>query len=507
MTRKNVSIERLKEVIAKLKISGKKIVLCHGVFDLLHIGHINHFQEAKNYGDILVVTVTSDQYVNKGPNRPAFDEQNRITALAALKVIDYVALNRNPTAISAIKELKPDFYCKGPDYKSHDDDISGKIKDEVNAIKQIGGKIIYTKGTTFSSSKLINKFNHSYSTEQKIMINKIKREYSFPKIRELIESFKKLKVLVIGETIIDQYVFCDALGKSGKEPVLVLRDIRTEEYLGGAAAISRHISPFCNKITLLSMLGEKCEFLKEIKRNLPKNIKFDYIKKKNSPTILKKRFLDHVSNNKVLGVYKINDDALTAAEEKLFNKKLKKLLSSHNLIIVSDYGHGLISEKSSKIICRNSKYLALNAQVNAANVGYHSMRKYKNADCVIINEQEIRHELRNKNSSTESLMKRLSREQKIKNLIVTKGINGSIFYNKKNNKFKLSDAFAKKSIDKIGAGDSMLSLIALSLKSGLIEELALLIGSLAAAHSVETIGNKEAVNKLKILKSIEHLLK
>ena len=126
MTRKNVSIERLKEVIAKLKISGKKIVLCHGVFDLLHIGHINHFQEAKNYGDILVVTVTSDQYVNKGPNRPAFDEQNRITALAALKVIDYVALNRNPTAISAIKELKPDFYCKGPDYKSHDDDISGK---------------------------------------------------------------------------------------------------------------------------------------------------------------------------------------------------------------------------------------------------------------------------------------------------------------------------------------------------------------------------------------------
>ena len=96
-------------------------------------------------------------------------------------------------------------------------------------------------------------------------------------------------MLVVGETIIDQYVFCDALGKSGKESMLVLKDLNTEQYLGGAAATSRHLSQFCNKITLLSMLGEKREFLKEIKQNLPKNIKFNYIKKKNSPTIVKKR--------------------------------------------------------------------------------------------------------------------------------------------------------------------------------------------------------------------------
>ena len=217
--------------------------------------------------------------------------------------------------------------------------------------------------------------------------------------------------------------------------------------------------------------------------------------------------MDNVSNNKILGVYKINDDVLTMAEEKLFNKKLRKLLPIHDLVIVSDYGHGFISKNTSEIICKNSKYLAVNAQINAANIGYHSMRKYKNVDCVIINEKEIRHELRDKNGNIKSLMKRLAYEQKIKNIIVTQGINGSIFYDKQNNKFNFSDAFAKKAIDKIGAGDAMLSLTALGLRSSFDKELALLTGTLAAAQSVETMGNKEAINKIQILKSIEHLLK
>ena len=505
--KKIIQIKVLEKIVSKLKAKGKKVVLCLGVFDLLHIGHINHFHEAKDHGDILVVTVTSDQYVNKGPNRPAFSEEDRLKALAALNVVDYVALNKNPTAISAIKGLKPNIYCKGPDYKLHKNDISGEIINEINTLKKNGGKIVYTKGITFSSSNLINRFNQICSPEQKIAINKIKKKYSFSKIRELIENFKKLKILIIGETIIDQYFFCDALGKSGKEPVLVLRDLKTEQYLGGAGAISRHAAQFSDKITLLSMIGEKGEFLNEIKKNLPKKINFDYIKKKNSPTILKKRFLDIVTNNKVLGVYKINDDVLMKSEEKLFNDKLKKLIPKHDLIIVSDYGHGLISKKSSEIICKNSKYLALNAQINAANVGYHSMRKYKNVDCMIINEKEIRHELRDKNGNIKLLMKRLAKSQKVKNMIVTKGIDGSIFYNRKNNKFDLSDAFAKKAVDKIGAGDAMLSLIALCLKSNLSNELALLIGSLAAASSAETMGNKETTDKVKILKGLEHILK
>ena len=280
MTKKIISIENLKKVILKLKDKRKKIVLCHGVFDLLHIGHIKHFKEAKNLGDVLVVTLTPDRFVNKGPGKPVFNEKLRLEAIAALDVIDYVSLNTGPTAVVPIQKLKPDIYCKGPDYKNHQNDISGQIKNEINIVKKIRGKIIYTNDITFSSSKLLNKYGDIYTTQQKTPINRIKKKYQFSQIRELIETFKKIKVLVIGETIIDQYIFCEALGKSGKEPVLALRDLNTEEYLGGAAALSRHISPFCSKITLLSMVGEKGEYLNKIKKKLPKNVNLNILKKK-----------------------------------------------------------------------------------------------------------------------------------------------------------------------------------------------------------------------------------
>ncbi len=512
MIEKIKTLNELRQITADFKSKGKKIVHCHGVFDLLHIGHIKHFEEAKALGDILVVSLTPDRYVNKGPFRPAFNEKLRLEAVASLGVVDFVCLNTTPTAIGAIQRIKPNIYCKGPDYKDPKNDVSGQIKNETNAVKKIGGKTVYTSDITFSSSKLINKYGDIYSNLQKSLINRIKKKYSFAKIRELIESFKKLKVLVVGETIIDQYVFCEALGKSGKEPVLVLRDLRKEEYLGGAAAISRHLSQFCDKNGLLSMVGEKKEFLSKILQNLPKKVDFRYIKKKNSPTILKKRFLDSsdrgsTANNKVLGVYTINDDTLVKKDEKIFNKMLKNTLSKYDLVIVSDYGHGLISKKSANLICKYSKYLALNAQVNAANIGYHSMRKYKNIDCVIINEKEIRHEMRNKNGKIETLIKKLSLDQNVNNLVVTRGTSGAILYNKKDKKFNLCAAYAKNSVDKIGAGDAMLSIIALCLKSGFDRDLALLTASLAAAQSVETIGNKEPVNKTKILKTLENILK
>ena len=127
MSKKIISIENLKKIINKSKLKKRKIVLCHGVFDLLHIGHINHFEEAKKFGDILIVSVTTDKYVNKGPGRPAFPEQERLKSLSALKVIDYVVLSKYPTATNIIKELRPNIYCKGQDYKFLKNDTTGEI--------------------------------------------------------------------------------------------------------------------------------------------------------------------------------------------------------------------------------------------------------------------------------------------------------------------------------------------------------------------------------------------
>ena len=186
---------------------------------------------------------------------------------------------------------------------------------------------------------------------------------------------------------------------------------------------------------------------------------------------------------------------------------MKNLLPSYDLVVVSDYGHGFISKKNARLICKKSKFLALNAQINAANRGYHTMKNYKGVDCVIVNEMELRHELRDKSGNLNTLMKKLSKNIIINELIVTMGQQGARLFNKNTNKFHNMEAFATQVVDKIGSGDTMLALLALCLKNKLDKRLSLLIASLAASQAVGNIGNKYLVDEIKLKKSIEHILK
>ena len=167
MKNKIFLLKDLSKIIQKEKNKAKVIVHCHGVFDLLHIGHIKHLEKAKKLGDKLVVTLTADKHVNKGPERPIFNQALRADAIAALNAVDYVAINETPTAINPIKILKPNIYCKGTDYKNFKDDITGEIRNEIKEIKKIKGQIIFTEEITFSSSRLINSSTNFFSQKQK----------------------------------------------------------------------------------------------------------------------------------------------------------------------------------------------------------------------------------------------------------------------------------------------------------------------------------------------------
>ena len=167
--------------LKKLKSLGKKIALCHGVFDVVHFGHVSHFKAAKKSGDILVVSITEDKFVNKGPGKPIFNSKIRAEFLSNLSCVDYVIINNSKTSISLIKKLKPNFYVKGLDYKNNNKDITGEIKNEIRAIKSVGGKIIYTDEFSSSSSKLINSYFNYLNLDQKNFIKKLKK-YSPRKI-------------------------------------------------------------------------------------------------------------------------------------------------------------------------------------------------------------------------------------------------------------------------------------------------------------------------------------
>jgi len=149
------SIETLADKLKNIKTQGKKVVYCHGCFDLMHPGHIKYFQASKKMGDVLVVTITPDRYVDKGPGRPVFSQDLRAESIAALECVDYVAINNWPTAVETLRLFRPDFYVKGQEFQNLEDK-TGKIQLEYQVVKEIGAEMRFTQEIVFSSTKLIN---------------------------------------------------------------------------------------------------------------------------------------------------------------------------------------------------------------------------------------------------------------------------------------------------------------------------------------------------------------
>ena len=159
----------------QLNEEGKRIVLCHGTFDLIHTGHIRHLQEAKKQGDLLFATITADNYVSKGPGRPVFSEMLRAENLSALTCVDYVAIVRAPTAEQPISKIKPHIYVKGKEYKDAADDLTGNITKEKQLVEKFGGEIYFTDDITFSSSNLLKEHFGVFPPEIKSYLNSLKK--------------------------------------------------------------------------------------------------------------------------------------------------------------------------------------------------------------------------------------------------------------------------------------------------------------------------------------------
>ncbi len=220
---KILTVDELAGILGEARAQGKKIAHCHGVYDLLHIGHINHLQAARRFGDVLVVTVTPDKYVNKGPHRPAFGQQLRAKALAALDCVDYVAVNEWPTAVETIDLLHPDFYVKGRVSGTGKRDHSDAIVREEQAVQAVGGQLMLTDEETFSSSSLINRYMDVLGPEVKTFLSDFTKRHTPEQIIGILQSIRKLKVLAIGETILDEYHFCSVMGKANEDPILAAR--------------------------------------------------------------------------------------------------------------------------------------------------------------------------------------------------------------------------------------------------------------------------------------------
>lgn len=508
LTAKLKTFAEIEEILATKRAQGLKVVQCHGVFDLLHPGHIRHFREAKAQGDCLVVTVTPDRFVNKGPGRPAFSEPFRLEALAALSDVDFVVLNDAPDAVSAIRRVRPHYYAKGIEYQNHAADVTGKIAEEVSAVEAVGGSVYYTDDVVFSSSSLLNRYFDTMPPKVAEFIATLKMQHSLDDILSKIETLKTLRVLVIGDAIVDEYQYTSPLGQSGKGLHMVARCLEKDAFLGGSLIIANHVAQFAGQVTLLTAVGKECPYLGFIRNQLAPNVTPEFAYLEDTTTLTKKRYVmkDGKTLTKLFETYAGQEESLSFQQTAQFVQFLEKRAASYDLVIACDFGNGLTNHELIEAISSVPGFLALNAQVNSGNRGYNVVTNYRRADYISLNEPELRLSAHDRTSSLEGIAVDISQIMDCKTISITRGIQGVFCYSAPDTFFEVPP-FATNSIDRIGAGDSYLSLSSLCLAKGYSPLIASFLGSIAAAMSVQIVGNQESIQKAPLCKFVTRLMK
>ncbi|WP_320178445.1 PfkB family carbohydrate kinase [Roseovarius pacificus] len=507
MTRNKIlSLEDMAAFAESQRAEKKTVVHCHGVFDLLHIGHIKHLEEARRLGDVLVVTITPDKLVNKGPHRPVFTEQLRAEALAALCCVDAVAINRTPTAVEAIHLIKPGYYVKGDAKEAGPRDHTDAINDEEAAVQAVGGRLHLTDTETFSATSLINRYTDVFSPEARLYFEQFRAKYSEEDLLAWFGRIKPLRVLTIGETIIDEYNFCDVMNKANKDPILAAKYLYGERYLGGILAVGNHLSEFCAQITCLTALGANEEELTFIRGGLAENIDLQFIRKHDSPTIIKRRYVEDYLSSKLIEIDIMNDDPLTPEDEATFLARLDELIPQHDLVIVTDYGHGLLTDRAIQRICDKAPFLALNVQVNPGNYGFNLVSRYPRADYVVIAEPEARLEMKKKQMDIEEIVPTLASQLGCKYFLLTRGQKGTMGYSAVSGN-SYTPVFSSKVVDRIGAGDACLALTAPCAALGAPTDVLGFIGNVAGAAACAVIGNKSYLDHVSVFRNVSSLMR
>ncbi|MGQ0665460.1 MAG: PfkB family carbohydrate kinase [Nitrospiraceae bacterium] len=503
---KIISLNEMEKKTCELREQGKRIVQCHGTFDLLHTGHIRHLQRAKREGDVLFVTLTGDAFVNKGPGRPVFREDLRAETLAALACVDFVAINYDVAATEAIMRLRPHIYVKGSEYRAETDDVTGNIEHERKAVESCGGKIFFTDEITFSSSSLLNEHFGVFPPETKEYLQSFRKRYDYKDVINLVKSLSSLKVLVVGDAIIDQYHYVKTLGQVGKGIALAVKYESEEQFSGGSMSVANHLAGFSKSVTLVTGLGKLETHEPFIRSKLLPNVMPAFFYIEDAQTVTKRRFVDS-DLNKLFEVYFANEEPLLDGVEDAVCAWLEANLERFDVVIVPDFGNGFISPRMIEVLCRKTRFLAVNTQINSGNRGHHVISRYPRVNFVSINEPELRLAAHNRHDPIEILAETIAQKTKSDHIAITCGSKGVTFKDRTSRAIYSVPALSLKVLDRVGAGDAFLALAGLCVGGGLPSEVAAFVGSASAALDVQIVGNREWVGSANLFKYITTLLK
>ena len=468
-------------------------VLCFGHFNTIHPGHVRYFRTANQYGSTLVVALDGDAQLKEIKSSHIFPEQDRAEALSALDMIDYVVVLDAYSLEKFVKKMAPGTLVLGKEFERLRADSVSEVVAEVRAQ---GGEVLYDAGETHYAS---SEFFHDAPGEIEKNRWRAFRTAQKTHLADLSDVHTKLsdgvspRILVVGDTIVDRYVACSPVGMSNEAPVVVVKELETQDYVGGAGIVAAHAAALGAQCVYLSITGsdDNAEFVSS--SLVDYGVEPLLVEDASRPTTFKIRYL--VENQKLFRVSRLKEHSIPMAIENELIEKIVCMSPSLDGILVSDFVYGVITPRIIETLLTVSakhKIPLFGDLQCSSQVG--NIMKFQNFHLVCPTEREARIALANHDDGVEYVANLLREKTQAANLVLKLGAEGFIAYAGEDSGEVLQrqhfPALTVNPVDVAGAGDALLAAMAVGLTCGLSLMQASTLACCVSAIAVQTVGNR-----------------
>lgn len=465
----------------------RKVILCHGVFDVVHPGHVRHLAYAKSKADILVASITTDKYIDKGIYRPHVPEQLRALNLAAFEMVDYVIIDEEAKPLKNIQHIQPDYFAKGFEYTSTG--LPPSTQEEADIVNGYGGEMIFTPGDVlYSSSKFINLARPKIHIEKLLSLMDMEG-ITFGDLRNALMSKKSIRIHVVGDTIVDSYTRTTLIGGQTKTPTFSVHYRGREDYIGGAGIVAQHLRAAGAEVTFSTVLGND-QYKDFVVDGLnASGIRIVPIIDESRPTTNKNVII--ADNYRLLKIDTLDNRTLSGHMLDRLIDSIKG--TSTDAVVFSDFRHGIFNRITIPMLIDaipSGAYKVADSQVATR---WGNIIEFKDFDLITPNEREARFALADQDSTVARLSDALEKETRCQMMILKLGERGVFTVPGAHSKCGSSsfsvDSFADHVVDAVGAGDALLAYATLFMLANGSEVIATILGSMAAACECELDGN------------------
>jgi rfaE bifunctional protein kinase chain/domain len=464
----------------------KKVIMCHGTFDVVHPGHIRHLLYAKTKADILVASLTTDKHIMKANLRPYVPEELRAINLAALEMVDYVVIDGDATPLKNLALIQPDFFAKGYEYTAGQ--VHPKTQEEINVLDSYGGEMIFTPGDIVYSSSALLELAPPNITVEKLMLLMQAEGITFKHLRDALDALKGFSAHVVGDTIVDSYTYTSMIGGMTKTPTISVRFEKKTDFVGGAGVVAKHLCAAGADVTFSTVLGN--DHYKDFVLDDLKAFGVDCLPIIDStrPTTNKNAVV--AEGYRLLKIDTLDNRSIS---EKVAEQLKRQIADSNaNAVVFSDFRHGMfnrdtIPQLTSAI--RSGTFRVADSQVASR---WGNILEFQGFDLITPNEREARFALGDQDSVVRPLAQELHKKAHCKTVILKCGDRGIITYRSDSDEvraFFTIESFADRIIDAVGAGDALLAYATLAQLATKNDVIASILGNMAAGIECEHEGN------------------